>query len=169
MKDLHAIRHYYRPIQPTVKGEVGNMVYHEVLPAKEIQPYVYCYWQLKTNQQLPTPFTYRVVSDGCIDIFFNHHAMQENFVMGFCRRYTEFSIGDTFDYIGIRFLPSVFPMLFQVDGKSLSNQSQDLKDVLPEISQWIEEDLGSDQTFEQICEAFNKRLSQNIKDGPIRL
>lgn len=66
--DVSFIRQLYIPVQPTVKS-YGAVSYQEFLPHQQLQPYIYCYWQLKTNQKLNHPFTYRVVADGCIDIF----------------------------------------------------------------------------------------------------
>ena len=122
MNEFQFIKNYYKPIQPTVALENGTVAYLEVPPHEEIENFVYCFWQLKTQQPLNHPFIYRVVSDGCIDIFFDHSQPNQNFVMGFCRKYTEFPLGNMFDYIGIRFLPCAFPILFGVDAKTLSNK-----------------------------------------------
>ncbi len=78
---------------------------------------MYCFWQLKTLEPLKNDFVYKVVSDGCIDIFFEHNHPAQNFVMGFCKTYTEFPIGKSFDYVGIRFFPSAFPILFDFNAK----------------------------------------------------
>ncbi|MEW7291657.1 AraC family transcriptional regulator [Aquimarina sp. 2304DJ70-9] len=158
MKENETIKNYYKPIQPTVKAENGDVFYQEVRPSVKIENFVYCFWQLKTQKVLNQPFIYRVVSDGCIDIFFEHHQSSENFVMGFCRKYTEFPIGKTFDYIGIRFLPSAFPFLFGVDAKTLSNQSRELKHVIPELSDWITTNVKSLESFENITQLLNGKL-----------
>ena len=163
MNEFETIKDYYRPIQPTVKLDTSGMVYKEIRPDVTLENFVYCFWQLKTTKQLNLPFIYRVVSDGCIDIFFDHNIPSDNFVMGFCRKYVEFSIGKTFDYIGIRFLPSAFPLLFGVDGKSLSNQSQELKLVLPELSNWINAKITPLDSFENIVNQLNKKLDEIIK------
>ena len=97
VKEFQAIKKYYKPIQPTVKSEKGKIIYKEVQPDKKLENFVYCFWQLKTQKPLNQPFIYRVVSDGCIDIFFDHNQPNQNFVMGFCKKYTEFPIGKTFD------------------------------------------------------------------------
>jgi uncharacterized glyoxalase superfamily protein PhnB len=41
--------------------------------------------------------------------------------MGFCKKYTEFAIGDSFNYVGISFLPTMFSQLFKTSAKKLSN------------------------------------------------
>lgn len=163
MKELHSVKKYFKPIQPTVKPGDEKITYKEIQPEKEIENFIYCFWQLKTEKKLQHPFSYRVVSDGCIDIFFDHKKPSENFVMGFCRKYTEFPIGIEFDYIGIRFLPSAFPLLFGVDAKTLSNQSQELPQVLPDFSNWIQSKIEANQRFEKIAELLNFRLKYFIE------
>ncbi len=162
VKEFEIIKNYYKPIQPTVKAENEKIVYQESLPDKDIENFVYCFWQLKTQKQLNHPFIYRVVSDGCIDIFFNHNSPSENFVMGFCKKYTEFPIGKTFNYIGVRFLPSAFPVLFGIDAKILSNQSQKLEHILSDFSKWITTEIKPTQSFERVTKQLNKKLIEII-------
>jgi len=92
VKELENIKKYYKPIQPTVKTENKEILYQEVKPNTEIENLVYCIWQLKILKPLHQTFVYRVVSDGCIDIFFDPNKPSESFVMGFFRKYTEFLI-----------------------------------------------------------------------------
>ncbi|MBC9795078.1 AraC family transcriptional regulator [Sinomicrobium sp. FJxs] len=163
------IKDFYRPIQPTVKVGAKEIVYQETRPVKAIENFVYCFWQLKTTNALKEPFVYRVVSDGCIDIFFDHNQPTENFVMGFFRKYTEFAIGNEFNYMGIRFLPSAFPLLFGINAQSLSNQSQELRQVLPDFSQWIEDNINSKLSFEKIVTLLNGKLSVHIRNQHFNL
>ena len=138
------IRKYYQPIQPSVKAGQGAVSYQEIKPADSLQNYIHCYWQLRTHQDLDTPYIYRVVSDGCIDIFFNLHQTSESFVMGFCKRYTEFSIGKEFNYAGIRFYPAVFPQLFNVSAKLLKDKDLPLEVIFPKIAEWIAKEIRAD-------------------------
>ncbi len=135
--ELEPIRKYYSPIQPAVKSDQKDIIYQEIPPASPLKDSIYCYWQLKTAQTLDTPYVYRVVSDGCIDIFFNLNKPDESFVMGFYRKYTEFSIGEAFNFVGIRFFPSVFTQIFGIPANSLSNKDQYLASVLPEVAAFI--------------------------------
>lgn len=158
VKELQTIKNYYNPIQPTVKVENGSITYQELRPHTAIENFIYCFWQLKTKQKLDRPYTYRVVSDGCIDIFFDHHKPVQNFIMGFCKKYTEFSIGKEFDYIGIRFLPAAFPLLFSVNAKLLSNNSQQLEQVLPDLSNWITSKIKPTEPFETVALQLEQQL-----------
>lgn len=164
MKGFESIKKDYKPLQPTVKADDKGIVYQEVRSSDKIENFVYCFWQLITLKPLKAAFVYRVVSDGCIDIFFDHKKPTENFIMGFCRKYTEFPIGNEFDYIGIRFLPSAFPLLFGINAKNLSNQSQELKLVLPNYSQWVDTNMIPKQSFNNIIDLLNNKLEEQIQN-----
>lgn len=150
MQDDLNIRQLYRPVQPTVKQAGQGVSYREVLPEDRLLNTIYCYWELKTNERLQEPFTYRVVADGCIDIFFELDNPSENFVMGFCKKYTEFPLENSFHYIGIRFLPARFPALFNMDAKELSNRFERLELVLSETSKFITDNFYNTGSFENI-------------------
>jgi len=164
---LKFLRDYYKPIQPTVSKTNSEISYQEISPSVAIENYVYCFWQLKTKKKLSENYKYRVVSDGCIDIFFNHQKPIENFIMGFCKKYTHFEIGKEFDYIGIRFLPSAFPLLFGIDAKTLSNQSLELNEVLPNFSNWIHTTITSSDSFEIISKNINNKIISYLKNKEI--
>ena len=134
MSPLELLRQFYRPIPPSVGRNHTLIRYEEFLPETQLRPYIYCFWRLRSEGPLPEPYTYRVVSDGCIDIFFETEAATNSFVMGFCRKYTEFDIGTEFDYFGIRFLPSTFTLLFEIDAKRISNQDLPLEQILPQLA-----------------------------------
>lgn len=163
MQDLKDVRKFYQPIQPTVQAKNTAILYQEILPIVALQSYIYCFWQLKTNDKLSHHYSYQVVADGCIDIFFDRNHPSDSAIMGFCRRYTEFPIGREFDYIGIRFLPSAFPLLFGIDAKILSNQSHTLKSILPSFSEWIAENLKPAKSFEDISTLLNSRLAEWVE------
>ncbi len=150
MKSTFNLRQHFIPVQPAVKGVENNVSYREILPDTELQPFVYCYWELKSSQSLTTSFNYRVVPDGCIDIFFRLCEPDQSFVMGFSNQYTEYSLGHSFHYIGIRFLPTVFPRLFGIRADELSNRFETLENVVPDISSFIERHLTPDMCLLEI-------------------
>lgn len=156
MKLSTDIRQLYNPIQPTIKQSADNVTYFEFLPDLRLQPYIYCYWELKTNQTLKEPFNYKVVADGCIDIFFELNNAQDNFVMGFCKKYTEFPLANTFHYVGVRFLPTMFPQIFNIDASELSNRYENLKIVAPKTASFIADSFEPHQNKGQIKALFDK-------------
>lgn len=162
MNAFETIKELYTPVQPSIRTGDQLIRYTELPPDPAINSFVYTFWQLKTEKPLPAPFVYRVVSDGCIDIFLDHHQPAENFVMGFCRKYTEFPIGTSFDYIGIRFLPAAFPLLFSTNARQVSNRSLPLRDVLPRFSAWLAITITTEQSFECISSILNDHLYKLI-------
>lgn len=144
------IRTLYNPIQPTVRQSADNVTYTEFLPDIKLQPYIYCYWQLKTTQQLSEQFNYRVVADGCIDIYFELNNPKENYVMGFCKKFTEFPLDNTFNYVGVRFLPTMFPQLFKIKAMELCNRYEHLNSVVPTLSNFIANSFNEAQQQDEI-------------------
>lgn len=136
------------------------MQYAEFTPDIRLQPFIYCYWQLKTIQALQEPFNYRVVADGCMDVFFEADNSKENFVMGFCKKFTEFPLENSFNYFGIRFLPTIFPQLFKVNALHLSNRFESLQAVVPGLSDFISDRLHTGQSAEQITTLLDQYLLQ---------
>ena len=159
---LTAIRAGYKPIQPTVKQSGDSVTYMEVFPDHRLQPYIYCYWRLKTRAPLEEPFTYRVVADGCIDIFFALDQPAESLVMGFCKQYTEFELDNTFDYVGIRFLPTMFPQLFKINASLLSNRAENLDAVNPSTARFIAERFTASSSTEVICGLLDNYFLHHI-------
>lgn len=161
--DVSFIRDLYIPIQPTVKS-YGAVNYQEFLPNQKLQPFIYCYWQLKTIEKLAEPFNYRVVADGCIDIFFELDNPAENYVMGFCKKYTEFALESEFNYIGIRFLPTMFPQLFGVDASTISNKALQLADVVPTAASFIHSNFTKDNDIKSIISLLDTFLTAQLSN-----
>lgn len=173
MKISADIRQLYKPVQPTVKQSADNVNYSEFLPELRLQNFIYCYWQLKTTKTLSDPFIYRVVADGCIDIFFELNNPEDNFVMGFCKKFTVFPLENSFHYIGVRFLPTMFPQLFRINASELSNRFEQLGNVVPKVSTFITDNFHNQLTTEQIQKAFDsyfiKLIENTTFDNDIRL
>lgn len=150
VNNVPEIRSLYSPIQPTVKQSADNVTYLEFLPDIKLQPFIYCYWQLKTTQPLSEQFNYRVVADGCIDIYFELNNPQENYVMGFCKKFTEFPLDNSFNYVGVRFLPTMFPQLFGINAMELSNRYEHLHLVVPHLSDFITNSFNENQQQKEI-------------------
>ncbi|GAA0542872.1 AraC family transcriptional regulator [Chitinophaga japonensis] len=164
MEILAAVRQLYMPIQPTVKQTADHVTYYEFLPDPSLQDFIYCYWELKTTRALQEPFNYRVVADGCIDIFFELNDPGENFVMGFCKKYTEFPLNNSFHYVGVRFLPTMFPQLFKVNAAEISNRFEHLSAVVPAASRFIAGTFGPGQTPAQVKALFDGYFTAHLSN-----
>ncbi len=132
------------------------------MPCAGLEDFIYCYWELKTNEPLSEQFHYKVVADGCIDIFFELDNPAENYVMGFCKKYTEFALGNKFHYAGVRFLPTMFPQLFQTDASELSNRAESLRNVVPATALFIEQNFQADFTPDRIRQVFDRYFLKHL-------
>lgn len=84
--------------------------------------------------------------------------------MGFCKKYTEFPLDNSFHYIGIRFLPAKFPALLKVDAKELSNRFERLELVIKETSKFITDNFSVKNDFAMI----KSKLDNNYFIGLIK-
>lgn len=107
-------------------------------------------------------FIYRVVADGCIDIYFDLNNAADNYVMGFCRKYTEFPLENSFHYVGVRFLPTMFPQLFKVDASALSNRYEKLEAIVPSTAQFISNRFHPGMTTNEMATCFDEWFLQVI-------
>ena len=152
-------------MQSIIPAEEKGVTYTEFLPCEALRPFVYCYWELKS---LPrnTPFCYRVVADGCIDLFFECNAPQMSSLMGYCNTYVEIPITGAFHYVGVRFLPSAFPLLFGQDAFEISAQEIPLREVVPALAIYIAQQLEIPLSLAAIAQRldnyFLRHLSQRL-------
>ncbi len=159
------IRTLYQPVQPAILQAATDVQYREFLPDPRLREFIYCYWQLKAMIPLTHPFTYRVIADGCIDIFVDLDQPQDSFVMGFCKQYTEFPLEHSFNYLGIRFLPAMFPQLFKINASVLSNRFEELQPVAPQTAAFLANKLNAGlqvNTLLQLLDDYFLQLATNI-------
>lgn len=156
------IRRYYTPIQPNAGLSSNTLLYREQVPDPRLQKFIYCYWQFKTLQALAEELRHTIVADGCIDIFFEQENPSDSFVMGFCETSTEFSLTKSFSYVGIRFLPTMFSQIFQINAKELSNRFLHLADLLPKTALFIKNNLEPQHTLSHISSALDRHFLQQI-------
>lgn len=159
------IRQYFTPIQPNVSVLNDNLVYQELYPEMRLQKYIYCYWQFKTSKPLTKGFDHIIVADGCIDIFFELGGQQDSFVMGFCEKFTEFSLSQSFNYVGVRFLPTMFSQIFKINAKEITNTFENLADVVPSTSSFIKEHIAPQHNLSEIKDMFDKYFLKLINES----
>lgn len=83
-------------------------------------------------------------------------------MMGFCKKYTEFEIGEKFNYVGIRFFPTVFPVLFKVNAKELSNNYSPLQPIASETSNFIASAFSINESLTAIKNKLDSHLIELI-------
>lgn len=168
MKQSLNIRQFYHPVQPSVSETDGNMTYNELPPDERLQEFIYCYWQLKTTGKLEDPFHYRVVADGCIDIFFELEIPDESYVMGFSTRFAEFPLGRSFSYVGIRFLPTAFSQLFSIDASELTDRFESLESVVPDVADVISQRVHPALSFQDQKVVLDRHFLNQIHHTSIK-
>lgn len=154
MKIPSDIRYLFKPIQPV--QQFGDRVrYSEVLPHPDLRPFVICFWEFKSRDRFSDNFSGNIVSDGCIDIFFEIDKPYENYVMGFFDQSTAFHFGSSFHYMGVRFVPAMYPYLFQMSASQLSNKVEELSLVHYPTAQFIARSIMPGQTLTEVGCLFN--------------
>ena len=136
------LRNWYQPFQFHPDPANNAIRYVECLPSLHLRPYVHCYWELKTNHCLASPFMYRVIADGCVDFFFGVEELEQNFVMGFSKTHSRFPLGRSFHYIGVRFYPVAFSAFFGHPAAELRERVLPLDALLPRLTRSIQETLA---------------------------
>lgn len=155
MKKNVFISSLFTPIQPTLQGSVAAVFYEEFKPDIRLSPYIHCYWQLKSREKLASDFNYKVVADGCMDVYFELHNPSDSYITGFSQKYTEFPLGTSFHYIGVRFYPGMFPLLFSVKASELTNRCEALDLIIPEKADYIKRYFNTDSDTEAIKTLFD--------------
>lgn len=86
--------------------------------------------------------------------------------MGFSTTATEFELGNSFQYIGIRFLPSAFPFLFKVDAATLTNREENLGDVVPSLARDLVQRLDGQHEMVSIknsLDLYFLKMAEDVK------
>ncbi len=159
---------HYRPIQPSVRLKNGDVIYNEIFPDIRLSEFVYCYWQLQSSKKLEDNYQYNVVADGCVDIFFELSNPQNSFIMGFCNSHTHFHLEQSFNYAGIRFMPTAFTRLFNIKALEMSNRFETLDAVVPGLSAAISNIIKDTFTLSQIRTVFDSYLYNHISGSNIK-
>ncbi len=136
----------FTPIQPIPIKEDDTLRYSEISPQQALAPYIHCYWQMYTLKPLEAPFCYRVVSDACIDILWEQKTMTNPYVAGFNNTFTMYNLDSDFHYMGVRFLPTAFPLLFRIPANEIS-VFEELNMLVPQFSNQLSQRIGSHPTL----------------------
>ena len=132
------------------------------MPSVTLKPYIYCYWSLKSIHSLDTPFSYQVVSDGCVDLLINCTRFEKLVVAGTAQSATAVSFPNSFNYFGIRFLPGAFNHFFNIPLKELANQMIPHDEVWGNEIEPFEAQLFSAPSLQKRIELSEQFLLQRL-------
>jgi hypothetical protein len=165
-----SLNSHFKPLQLAVTGSHESVTYAEYAPVPALLGFVFCYWRLSsTVSPQQDPFLYRVVPDGCMDIFFNLQRPSEIRVMGLSSKYTEFKLFAPFDYAGIRFMPGAFTALFGVNAAELSEKDENAVDVIPSFVRRISRALGDHSQIIDLQGMLNHLLISHMSSANVSL
>ncbi len=156
------ISQLYKPLQPVVKQFDDGISYQEFSPDFYLKEFIHCYWELKSTEKLSKQFNYKVVADGCMDIFFELSNPKNSFVMGFCNKYEEFALDETFNYIGIRFLPAMLPQLLKINAFELSNVCVELDNINHQVSNFLKNSFHPHLKIEEVKNLLDNYFLKHI-------
>lgn len=158
----------FSPQQPSVSNSEQNLHYIEVHPTIELSNHIYCYWQFKTKTPLNEPYFYRIIADGCIDIIISCLHPYESRIMGFSNSYNVFPLGRLFNFVGIRFLPGAFPLIFNFNASEITDKMEILKSVLPRLSEDLGNIVANKYSLQAITGLFDTYFIKLLANLPFR-
>lgn len=145
------------------------VVYREIAPPDALKPHVYCFWVLRNQTSRQTRVNYRIVADGCVDLFINCSTFEGLFIAGTARSSAVVPINGQAVYFGIRFLPGRFSFFFRRPLKDLSDRMVACTDVWGRRLERLESRLFSASSMQarmEIAESFLLRRLAAVQDTP---
>lgn len=98
----------YDPVKDGVDKSVPSMVYVEVAPPAELADLVHCYWEMKTEEDLPDDFVLHALPDACVNVLFDQRDPEIAGVTALHTTHTTLNLGRSFHYVGVQFFPGVW-------------------------------------------------------------
>lgn len=156
------IRSLYHPQQPTEDSSgKGKLFYKEQLPCIHLQPYIHCFWELKTTEPLATTYNYRLVTDGCIDLIIDCESFNGMLIAGIADAAFEVPMEGSVSYFGIRFLPAGIHYFLKFPVNTILNQMLSIDNLpdrsLDKLSEFVFEKNNLSERID-VAEAFLLKL-----------
>lgn len=136
LQDWPEFQKVYRPLQPTAHQKAG-IGYAEYAPTQALKDIVYCYWELTDHRKESPPFSYKVLADGCTDLYYNVRDAADAQVMGFFHRFQSFPLDPGFHYAGIRFFPGCFHSIFYREGFEDPSVEHPVANLFPDLAKLL--------------------------------
>lgn len=157
-RDEHLER-TFRPIQPSVDNRIKGIFYKEYCPHNALSDLISCYWYFNFSPGCIPLANSRFVADGCIDLVFVMGDNPQIVVFGFSPKYIDIKLdGSATTCIGIRFLPSAFPFVFNFDASEITGKMESLDVILTNHYKQLSLVLEQTQPIEQQINAFDQYL-----------
>lgn len=160
----------YKPFHSMaeIAGKTPKIYCRQFVPSLPLQPYIQCFWEMRSEMELQGTIQHRVVPDGCIDIIFDLNSPSYNgagSVVGTMTKPIFAELERWVNYIAVRFLPGCFLCFFNTPAYHFTDQIVPLESILGKQGcQSIEQLISPASTEDRIkmLEVFLRRsLSEN--------
>ena len=128
-----------------------------------MRPYVHCYWELRCDSAADATVDYRIVSDGCIDLFINCTTFEGLFIAGATGLATVVPIINRTDYFGVRFLPGRFTSILPIQLREINGKMMACNDLWGHRLERVEADL-----FAAPCMAVRMHIADDFLQRQLR-
>jgi AraC-like DNA-binding protein len=98
----------YNPVKDGIEKTTQSVRYTEANPPSDLSELIHCFWELKTDKELPDNFHLHVLPDACVNVLFNLHDTSIAAITALQTTYEVLNLGKTFHYVGIQLLPGVW-------------------------------------------------------------
>lgn len=155
MNVFEYIHNNFKPIQPITMATNNDVSFKQIKPHPSLTNYIYYYWSFHSNIELINGFNYKVVPNGCIDIFFELNTPGKNYITGQSLSNSEIKLTQKFHYVGICFMPLGFSMAYKINAADLTSRYENLDNVLPKTSKYITDSFSEKDTEASIQEKLD--------------
>lgn len=98
----------YDPVKDGVDKTVQWVSYVEAPAPPSLSELVHCFWELKTESELPDDFVLHALPDACVNLLFDQRDTQIAGVTALQTTHTTLNLGRNFHYVGVQLYPGVW-------------------------------------------------------------
>jgi AraC-like DNA-binding protein len=159
------------------------MRYFTINPPDRLAQYVRYFWVLEGEASFEQPYVHRSMADGCAELIFHYTGIfdellkddgtEKSFSSGLAgpsQIFRRFLIRKNFGIFGVYLYPFAVSQLFSLPGTDVTNQMPDLKSLLGNEGNALEEKMmlaiNNTQRLKIITEFLEKRLIKSEKQPP---
>lgn len=142
-------------LNKTFKKNIKYTEYH----FKELESYIMCIWQMRREKKLDNTICNYILPDACIDIVIDFEN-REICCSGFSRETELLELKGNVDYLGVRFKPGAFYLIFGIDADKIMDTRTPFADI--ENQKYLENIFSCDKDMR--INFFKNYLITKAKD-----
>ena len=98
----------YKPVKDGIPKDIRSVIYSEKAPPANLEVFVHCFWELKTQEPLPQDFHYHILPDACVNILFDQLNPEITAITALQLEHRTLNLKKDFHFVGIQLLPGVW-------------------------------------------------------------